>query len=319
MRRRLLVPILLLLAVPLWAGNIPATFYVDSVGGNDNSSINTGLATDNAWKTVAQVNAFSRQNIALYSEKLDNTTGWTRYTAPTFIADNAIAPDGTLTAERITQSANQEYHGIYQAISWTAVPYTVSIYAKKGTINYILMTYYDGNSFHTWFDINSGAAGTTAAGVTTTISSAPNGYYRCSITFTPSAGDGNVKISGRAANNDATPFGDTGNYIYIWGADVKVGGLSPYIPTVASPVTASFQPGDSILFKRGQSWAETLTIPSSGTSGAHITYGAYGIGYAPRITGGVDMNGQTNVDVSFTDLWKVPSFPQFPNFPAWGR
>lgn len=46
---------------------------------------------------------------------------------------------------------------------------------------------------------------------------------------------------------------------------------------------ATFQPGDNILFKRGQIWREQLTVPSSGTSGNPITFGAYGTGANPKI------------------------------------
>ncbi len=46
---------------------------------------------------------------------------------------------------------------------------------------------------------------------------------------------------------------------------------------------STFQPGDNILFKRGQVWREQLTVPSSGTSGNPITFGAYGSGANPKI------------------------------------
>ena len=46
----------------------------------------------------------------------------------------------------------------------------------------------------------------------------------------------------------------------------------------------SFSPGDSILFKRGDTFVGTLTPPSSGTVGIHITFGAYGTGDDPIIT-----------------------------------
>jgi hypothetical protein len=48
----------------------------------------------------------------------------------------------------------------------------------------------------------------------------------------------------------------------------------------------SFNAGDSVLFKRGESWADTLEIPSSGSSGNQIVFSAYGAGDLPVITGG---------------------------------
>jgi hypothetical protein len=46
--------------------------------------------------------------------------------------------------------------------------------------------------------------------------------------------------------------------------------------TVAKVNASTFSAGDKILFKRGEVWRETLTIPSSGTVTSPITFGAYG-------------------------------------------
>jgi parallel beta-helix repeat protein len=54
---------------------------------------------------------------------------------------------------------------------------------------------------------------------------------------------------------------------------------------VADVNGASFSPGDSILFKRGCTWREQLTVPSSGSAGLPITFGAYGTGAKPIISG----------------------------------
>jgi hypothetical protein len=47
----------------------------------------------------------------------------------------------------------------------------------------------------------------------------------------------------------------------------------------------TFAAGDNILFKKGDTWRETLTIPSSGTSTSYITFGSYGSGNRPKIYG----------------------------------
>jgi len=58
--------------------------------------------------------------------------------------------------------------------------------------------------------------------------------------------------------------------------------------TISKVNSSSFNPGDSILFKRGEVWREQLTIPSSGSSGNPITFGAYGSGDNPLILGSDD-------------------------------
>src|SRR3989339_90090 len=55
--------------------------------------------------------------------------------------------------------------------------------------------------------------------------------------------------------------------------------------TLAKVNGRTFSPGDSILFKRGDTWNERLLIPSSGTTGNPITFGAYGTGNKPVFDG----------------------------------
>jgi parallel beta-helix repeat protein len=58
--------------------------------------------------------------------------------------------------------------------------------------------------------------------------------------------------------------------------------------------TVTLAAGDNILFNRGDSWYGTLTISQSGTSGSRITFGAYGSGAKPIITGFTTISGWSN-------------------------
>ena len=55
--------------------------------------------------------------------------------------------------------------------------------------------------------------------------------------------------------------------------------------TINKVNTLRFNPGDSILFQSTCTWREQLTVPSSGSAGSPITFGAYGTGAAPIISG----------------------------------
>lgn len=55
--------------------------------------------------------------------------------------------------------------------------------------------------------------------------------------------------------------------------------------SVAKVSGFQFQPGDSILFKRGEIWREQLSFPSSGAPGKPIVVDAYGDGTLPIISG----------------------------------
>jgi parallel beta-helix repeat protein len=68
--------------------------------------------------------------------------------------------------------------------------------------------------------------------------------------------------------------------------------------TIAKVNRSKFLPGDFVLFNRGCTWREQLTIPSTGTEGKPITFGAYGTGAKPIISG---------ADLVGVDSWALHS------------
>lgn len=72
--------------------------------------------------------------------------------------------------------------------------------------------------------------------------------------------------------------------------------------TISKLSSVTLVPGNKVLFKRGGTWAEQLTIPSSGTSGNPITFGAYGSGAKPIISIETPIKG-TDIDyITIQDL-----------------
>src|SRR5665213_3489094 len=63
----------------------------------------------------------------------------------------------------------------------------------------------------------------------------------------------------------------------------------------------SFSPGDNILFNKGDTFYGSITISNSGTSGNPITFGAYGAGENPIITGFTNVTKWTNLG---NNIWK---------------
>jgi hypothetical protein len=55
--------------------------------------------------------------------------------------------------------------------------------------------------------------------------------------------------------------------------------------TIAQVNAHALSPGDSVLFRKGDTWRETLTVGYSGNAGGWITYGSYGSGNKPKILG----------------------------------
>jgi Right handed beta helix region len=85
----------------------------------------------------------------------------------------------------------------------------------------------------------------------------------------------------------AAPVCATTYYVAAAGSDANVGTDTGHAwQTVAKVNGSTFSAGDSVLFNRGDVWYGTsLTVPSSGSSGSPILFGAYGSGANPVIKG----------------------------------
>ena len=59
-------------------------------------------------------------------------------------------------------------------------------------------------------------------------------------------------------------------------------------------IISSLQPGDQILFKRGDTFYGSIIVTKAGSSSQHITFSAYGSGPKPIITGFTQVTSWTN-------------------------
>jgi hypothetical protein len=86
----------------------------------------------------------------------------------------------------------------------------------------------------------------------------------------------------------------TDYYISSSGNDSN-NGLSSSAPwkTIAKVNASSFSPGDTIFFRKGDTWRERLIVPSSGNLGAYIVFSSYGAGLAPKILGSTEVTAWT--------------------------
>src|ERR1039458_4466021 len=75
--------------------------------------------------------------------------------------------------------------------------------------------------------------------------------------------------------------------------------------TINKVNTSTFIAGDSILFQSTCTWREQLTVPSSGSSGSPITFGAYGTGALPIFDGSNVVSTWTAVGVSYPNVWSA--------------
>jgi hypothetical protein len=186
-----------------------------------------------------------RTNIVLRSEDFYNASFIKNFSE--VIPNNTTAPDGTLTADTLSGDGTSGLHYLAQAVSVTSgVAYTQSVFAKKGTNNFLQIIGTTTNSIydsHSWanFDLESGILGDTGTSATATITDFGNGWYRCTMTATATAtasGNGFLlclitsATSGRAETNSLTTS------VHIWGAQVEAGAYpTSYIPTTTGTGT----------------------------------------------------------------------------------
>ena len=60
-------------------------------------------------------------------------------------------------------------------------------------------------------------------------------------------------------------------------------------------ISGSLRPGDNVYFNRGDLFYGSIQVNSSGSSGSPITFGAYGSGSNPVISGFTSVNSWTNL------------------------
>jgi hypothetical protein len=95
----------------------------------------------------------------------------------------------------------------------------------------------------------------------------------------------------------------TNYYLSTSGNDAN-SGMDPSSPWQTLNKLNSFKnlkPGDDVLFNRGDTFYGSITISNSGTAGNPITFGAYGTGENPIITGFTNVTKWTNLG---NNIWE---------------
>ncbi len=190
---------------------------------------------------------YAPNNLFTYSQEFDNVI-WNKGNA-TVTANSAVAPDGTTTADKLTETATTAQHFTYVAIPVTAsTRYTMSVYGKAAERRYLSL-HLNNFSAGATFDLQTGTVvGTpvSTGGATSSIISVGNGWYRCIVSGTS---------GGTATYNNQIGIGLTGNLnsninanesyagngtdgIFIWGAQLEPVTYqttpSTYVATTAS-------------------------------------------------------------------------------------
>ena len=213
-----------------------------TVGGADNLSWGvqtkgTGTVAGIAYRTYTSPdsrvftsllnNSGVNKNLLLYSEQFDNAVYV--FANGTATPNTAIAPDGTTTADTLTQTgtgANLMFMGGHSAVVFAAGnTYTYSYYAKAGTYDklYILLygSYFNNNGANiaAVFNLTSGTVNNYGIS-RASISPVGNGWYRLEATHTATA-SGSTGSEGQFIRfyEGSVP----GSTVYTWGAQIELG------------------------------------------------------------------------------------------------
>jgi hypothetical protein len=185
--------------------------------------------------------AKAEQNLLLQSQ--DFTTSWTTEDA-TITANTEVAPDGTTTADTITENtANTDHRVKSGAISFVSgQSYVISVFAKNGDADFIQMvlpsTAFSGKYAN--FDIDTGVVGSFDA-TTATITLVGNGWYRLVVTATATSTttvDFSIGLANSSSLARLAAYTGTSRFAYLWGAQVEQrSSVTAYTATTTQPIT----------------------------------------------------------------------------------
>ena len=178
----------------------------------------------------ASTNYFNPSNTA---SAYDNAYGTTT-------TQSGVGPDGVSNSAIFVQNGSgTNYFTPYRGVSGlTAGTNTFSIYAKAGSANWLMFGPTTSATLGAYFNLSNGTIGNVGSATVASITPAPNGFYRCSITLTTGTSSyvspTFVSLNGEGNYGIAT-FVSAAENGYVFGAQVEAGPTaSSYIPTTTS-------------------------------------------------------------------------------------
>lgn len=205
--------------------------YFDSNGVMQFASTNTPRFDHNpvTGESLGLLIEEQRTNLIKWSEDYTNNL-WTKQASVTVTSNTDTAPDGSLTADRITADSG---FGVFQNIE-VSVGVTVvqSVFIKAGTANSLMFRDFNGAGRHIVINPNTGTI-TTTSGVLLASGSVNcgNGWFRYYFSYTTDS-------SGVVGTLRPDNSGLAKTFI-VWGAQVEIGQKFPtsYLPTTSATTT----------------------------------------------------------------------------------
>jgi hypothetical protein len=208
-----------------------ASLYLDFLAGAPLDSRVTFTRGSNATlvDSTGKI-TYAPANLFTFSEQFDNAA-WTKL-AMTVTANTTVAPDGTSTADKLVATAVAGGHATYRAVTLSSgVSHTLSFYVKAAEYTKVYIVDVQNGKYNCTFDLAAGTAGTPGGsytGKSASITNVGNGWYRCELSFTPTATEvtgpcvvGYPNTGATLNNFGASYTGDGTSGIYVWGAQLE--------------------------------------------------------------------------------------------------
>lgn len=177
----------------------------------------------------------SRTNLITYSDQLDNAA-WTKFLA-TVTPNAAIAPDGTMTADKLVEDNTVGGHAVQKQFGAGIVgdKYTGSIFVKAAERSFVRVRTGRAATESVVVNLTTGALVSTGVQVSAPIvTSVGNGWWRisCPATLAETSSFQYLVVNAMQSGTVDNYQGDGVSGIYVWGGQVESGLFaSSYIPT----------------------------------------------------------------------------------------
>ena len=275
------------------AGAIGAFIEADNISVRELPGNHAVAPTDAARPIYGVEPKGGRRNLLTWTEDFGNAV-WAKAGAASITPDDTTAPNGALTADKITGTATFGFGTVVVSpavVIVSATTYRASCYMKAGTAGWGSLQFGDGgpNAGRLSFNLSTGALGSAQAfgsgwtyvAASGVIENVGSGWYRCSAAFVSGGTSGVISIA--AANSDNSASITAGQFNHIWGAQLELGSTATAYQRVTTDydvTEAGVQTCHYCRYDGSNSSMSTAAIDFTGTDKMSVFAGVRKLGDA---------------------------------------